>query len=271
MVFALFSRGYRRGGFNAILVGQPQSVLDQLAPIGAGERFGQERLDNFEVGVKSTWLDGAARTRVIGYYQLYRNGQVPSTISFVQPNGGVVNTTIITNGGQVDLYGLEVEADWAVTENWTLNATFNYQPSDIGSYNYIPVGNQIRRSPDISGNNFWGAPVVKWTFSPVYTAELSGDWEWFASADWKHRGKYYIDGTNLAWLPPSEIFDAHLGIRRGGLSLEAYVLNLLDQREFSQGEYGADSSSSTGGSIENEIRLGLPKKREFGVKAIYSF
>ncbi|MBM3515981.1 MAG: hypothetical protein FJX59_20050, partial [Alphaproteobacteria bacterium] len=186
IAFALFSRGYRRGGFNAILVGQPASVLQQLAPIGAGERFGQERLDNAELGLKSTWLDGAARTRLVGYYQWYRNGQVSSTISFVQPNGIVVNTAVITNGGKVDLYGFEFEGDWIVNDNLSVNATFNWQPSDISSYNYVPVGVQIRRSGDISGNSFWGAPVIKWTISPKYTAPLSGDWEWFAAMDYKY-------------------------------------------------------------------------------------
>ncbi len=271
MAFVLFSRGYRRGGFNSILVGQPASVLQQVAAIGATERFGQEKLDNFELGVKSTWFDGRARTQLIGYYQMWKNGQVPSTISFVQPSGGVVNTTITTNGGKVDLSGIELEADWAVTDALVVNATFNYQNSDIKSYNYIPVGTQIRRSANITGNKFWGSPIMKWTLSPTYTAALVGDWEWFTRADWKHRGKYYIDGTNLAWLPPSEIVDFHLGIQREGLSLEAYVANAFNNREFSQGEYGADSSSSTGGSNENEIRLALPRKREVGIRALYKF
>jgi len=271
MVFGLFSRGYRRGGFNAILVGQPASVLAQLAPIGAGETFGQERIDNFELGAKSTWLDSTLRTQLVAYFQKWRNGQVPSTISFVQANGGVVNTSVTTNLGDVNLKGLEFTADWVVSDAFNISATANYTTSSIKNYNYIPVGLQIRRSANVTGNKFWGTPIWKATLSPRYETVLSGDWNWFARADVRYRGKYYIDGTNLAWLPSKITTDVGVGVARDTLRLEAYVSNLFDDREFTQGEYGADSSSTTGGSNENEIRLGLPRKREFGVKATYEF
>jgi iron complex outermembrane receptor protein len=271
LLYALYSRGYRRGGFNSILVGQPASVLAQLAPIGAGERFGQEKLDNWEIGLKSTWLDNRVRTSLVGYYQVWSNGQVPSTISFVQPNGGVVNTTITTNAGKVDLWGIEAQGDMAVTRKFTVNATFNWQPSKIKAYNYIPQGLQIRRSANVNGNKFFGAPQLKATISPSYTDHFVGDWDWFGRGDWRWRGKYYVDATNLAWIPPSHVVDLHFGLRRDNLSIEGYILNLLDDRNFLQGEYGADSSSSTGGSIENEVRLLLPNKRTVGIKAIYTF
>jgi iron complex outermembrane receptor protein len=272
MLFALYSRGYRRGGYNAILVGQPQSVIDQLAPLGAAVEYDQESLDNFELGLKSTWLGGRARTRVVGYYQLWRDGQVPSTISYTQPNGGVVNTTVTTNVGAVDLFGVELEADLAVTNRLTVNAMFNYQGSEIKRYNYIPVGNQIQRDTDIEGNHFWGSPTFKGAISPVYRAPLTDGWNWFARADYRFRGKYYIDGTNLAWLDPNHLVDVRFGAdASSGLRLEGYITNLFDDRSFNQGEYGADSTSSVGGSNENEIRLGLPRKRTFGFRATYSF
>ncbi len=271
LLFALFSRGYRRGGFNSILVGQPASVLAQLAPIGASERFGQEKLDNFELGWKSTMLDNRIRTSLVGYYQIWKNGQIPSQISFVQPNGGVVNTVVTTNAGTVDLYGAELQADFAVSQQLTVSSTFNWQPSKIKAYNYIPAGTQIRRSGNVNGNTFFGAPIAKFTLSPTYTDNLVGDWEWYARGDWRWRGKYYIDATNLAWIPSNNIFDLHFGVRRENLNIEAYVQNIFDDRTAQQGEYGADSSSSTGGSLENEVRLLLANRRTMGIKATYKF
>ena len=67
------------------------------------------------------------------------------------------------------------------------------------------------------------------------------------------------------------MFDLHFGVRRENLTIEAYVLNLANDRNFQQGEYGADSSSSTGGSLENEIRLLMPQRRSMGIKATYQF
>src|SRR5262249_23212895 len=155
----------------------------------------------------------------------------------------------------VDLYGLEFEADWAVTEHLTVNATFDWETSKIKNYNYIPVGLQIRRDANINGKKFWGSPQVKGTISPTYTSHLMGDWDWYARLDWRFRGKYYIDGTNLAWLPFSQTLDLRAGIKTDKISIAAYVTNVSDDRNFVQGEYGSDSSSTTGGSFENEIRL----------------
>ncbi|MSO98284.1 MAG: hypothetical protein EXR11_08715 [Rhodospirillaceae bacterium] len=270
MVFTLFSRGYRRGGFNPGLVGQPQSVLAQLAATGAGLTFAQEKLDNFELGWKSTWMEGRARTTLIGYFQPWRNGQVSDSINFVDPTGSVQRIVVTTNGGVVNLFGLELEAEIAVTENLTVNATANYQGSEIKSYNYL-IGNQIHRSIDVVGNSFWGFPVFKSTVSPTYTAPLAGDWDWYARADWKFKGRYNIDATNIAWVGSHSVFDLRLGAKRDDLTIEAYVTNILDDRHFSFAEYGADSSGSTGASIENEIRLAMPRMRAFGLKVSYTF
>src|SRR5262249_13765283 len=160
---------------------------------------------------------------------------------------------------------IEFEADWAVTEKLTLNASFNWETSKIKNYNYIPVGLQIRRSADVNGNKFWGSPQVKWALSPTYTDHLFGDWDWYTRVDYRYRAKSYIDVTNLAWLPGSHNIDLRVGIQRSSLKIEGYVTNLTDDRNFKQGEYGSDSSSTTGGSNENEIRLGLPNKRAFGI------
>ena len=116
-----------------------------------------------------------------------------------------------------------------------------------------------------------GSPQLKWTVSPTYTDHLMGDWDYYVRADWRYRGKYYADGTNLAWLPSSNIIDLRIGIKTERLSIEAYVTNLNNDRNFTQAEYGSDSSSTTGGSFENEIRLGLPNKRAGGVTVNYSF
>ena len=165
---------------------------------------------------------------------------------------------------------VELEGEVAVTERLTIAGTANYQGSVIKQYNYL-IGNQIRRSIDVEGNSFWGFPTLKFTLSPTYTAPLTGDWEWYARADWRYRGRYNIDATNIAWIGANHVFDLRLGVQRGDLMLEAYATNIFNDSHFQTAEYGADSSSSTGGSIENEIRLNLPRKRTFGLKASYSF
>ena len=115
---------------------------------------------------------------------------------------------------------------------------------------------------------------VGWTFtiSPQYTAHLSGDWDWYARLDWKHRGRYYPNATNIDWIGARNIIDVHLGVKNETFTLEAFALNLNKDYTFQNGEYGADSTccALTAPNI-NEVRLLLPAKRQFGIRGTYSF
>ena len=125
----------------------------------------------------------------------------------------------------------------------------------------------------MNGHSFPNAPVG-WTFTltPTYTAQLTADWEWYARGDWKHRGRYYVDASNVAWIPARDIFDLHLGVKRDNLNIEAFALNLTDNTTFQNGEYGADATCcSLGAANINEVRLLLPARRQFGVKATYNY
>src|SRR6202012_166251 len=90
---------------------------------------------------------------------------------------GVVNTTLTTNVGAVNLYGVEFEADWAVTAHLTVTTNVDYQTSKITQYAYVPEGPHIYNSTNVNGHKFQGAPDWTWALSPTYTDHLVGDWD----------------------------------------------------------------------------------------------
>ena len=271
LVYALWSRGYRPGGFNAVIVGQPASVLAQLAANNARTSYEQEKLDNVEFGIKSTWLDGRVRTRLGVYNEQWSKGQVPNVLFYQNPNLTISQITLVTNIGAVRLRGVEAEGDFAVTENLTVSATLYHQDSRIKSYVYIPAGPEIRGSSDVTGNRFQQAPDWSWTLSPTYTGHLGGIWDWYGRLDYRHRGKYMIDPTNVTWIGATEIVDIRMGVRSDHHSLEFFVTNLTDNSNFTNGAKGSDSLSNIIRPNKNEIRLALPDRRVFGVKAAYNF
>jgi len=87
MVYGLWSVGYSPGGFNASIVGQSAAISAQLAALGSQLTFKQEKLTNFEGGLKSTWADGRVRTTLDGYFDKWQNGQVANSLSVIAPNG----------------------------------------------------------------------------------------------------------------------------------------------------------------------------------------
>ena len=85
LLYALFSRGYRPGGFNSGLVTSSAATIEALkaAVPSAGLSFEEEQLDNYEIGVKSTFMDGRARAVLTYYDSTWKNGQVSNSVPVV--------------------------------------------------------------------------------------------------------------------------------------------------------------------------------------------
>lgn len=272
LAYILFSRGYRPGGFNTALIGNPPAILAQLEAAGGKLSFEQEKLVNFEAGVKSTLLDGRLQTTLAIYTDKWSNGQIANSIFVIQPDGTFRNPVLTLNQGKVDLKGLEADARFAATEELTVSASLGYMDNTITSYVYFPDGNELRGSTVVNGNSLRQAPKWTWSLSPQYEGHLIGDWDWFARADWTHRGKYFIDNTNVAWTAPLDLFNARIGFTNEKIRLEGFVANLTNNKQITEAVSGACCHDIIGNNVTaNAIRIGVPKKRTFGVKGSYEF
>ncbi len=267
MVYVLFSRGYRPGGFNAILQGSPPEVLDQFAQFGASIAYEEERLDNFEAGMKSTWFDGRLQTRLAVYFDPYRDGQNQITIPFTNPDGTLNLASVFVNTGEADLQGFEFEFDAAPTENLTLSGSLGLADSEVKEF-VCGDGVNVRGDNNCDGSRLPSASKWTWTLSADYEDELTGNYNWFARLDYAHLGKYFVDYTNEAWVAPQNIVNLRVGVRSEALTLEAFGANLLDEDNPPSAVIGNDLFTT---ARSNEIRYSLANKSSFGVRAIYNF
>lgn len=267
MVYILFSRGYRPGGFNSILQGSPQAVLDQFAQFGASIAFEEERLDNFEAGWKSTWLGGRVQTRLAVYFDPYRNGQNQITIPFTNPDGTLNLASVFVNTGQADLQGFEFEFDAAPTENLTLSGSLGLADSEVKDF-VCGDGVNVRGDNNCDGSRLPSASKWTWTLSADYEDMLTENYNWFARVDYAHFGKYFVDYTNEAWVAPQDIVNLRFGLRSDALTLEGFATNLLEEDAPPSAVIGNDLFTV---ATSNEIRYSLARKRTFGVRAVYNF
>ena len=267
MVYVLFSRGYRPGGFNAILQGSPQEVVDQFAQFGASVAYDEERLDNFEAGMKSTWLNGRLQTRLAVYFDPYRNGQNQITIPFTNPDGTLNLASVFVNTGEADLQGFEFEFDAAPTENLTLSGSLGLADSEVKNF-VCGDGVNVRGDNNCDGSRLPSASKWTWTLSADYEDTLTDNYNWFARVDYAHLGKYFVDYTNEAWVAPQDIFNLRLGVRSDALTLEAFSTNLFDEDSPPSAVIGNDLFTV---ASSNEIRYSLARKRTFGVRAVHNF
>ena len=290
-VYALFSRGYRPGGFNAALITSTQATLDALRAVvpTAGIAYLQEKLDNYEAGIKSTFLDGRARSTLTVYYDEWLNGQVANSIPVSLPPavpGGPPLTNLIgltTNTGLVALEGIEWEGQFQVTEEFRLSGTFGLNDSKIKTYGscadcanvYGTPGAATGAATGVIGRRLPITPKYMWSVAADYETELTDRFQGFARIDYSHRGKRFTDFAAAAWIPSYDNVNARIGIRDDDMSIEAFVTNLTQNRVMRSTATAAGVDLFTFpaglGPFKNEIRWAPADPRAFGIRAGYNF
>lgn len=112
LVYAVYSEGNSPGGFNGLSA--PRTTFDE------------EKLKNYELGIKARPMDGLT-VNVAGFFNQY-SGQV-LTNNYTTNLGAVDSYS--DNIGDSDILGLELDASWSVNDFLTLSATYAYIDAEV--------------------------------------------------------------------------------------------------------------------------------------------
>lgn len=107
MTYASASYGYKAGGFNSVQV---------------NSLFQPESVDNYELGLKSEWLEHRLRVNVTGYYYKYDNLQ---SLTLVTQPGALV-PSYVTQTGNATGKGVDFEVLAVPVTNLTLSLVGGY-------------------------------------------------------------------------------------------------------------------------------------------------
>lgn len=276
-IYLLFSRGTRPGGFNAGLVTSTQATLDALRLVvpNAGVNFEQEVLENWEAGVKSTWLNGRARTTLTVYSDKWLNGQVQNNVP-VNVNGVANLIGLTVNNGIAQLDGMEFEGQFRATEKLTLSGTFGFNDSKIKSYG-LGLGNCS--DCNVVYGSFAGAigrrlptvPQTTYTLSGEYNSAFDNGLKWFARADYQVQGSKLTDFSGAAKVGDKTNLNARIGVRGEKWSAELFGTNLTDDDTFQAALLGIDVFTFLVPPNKNEMRFSPGLPRMGGIRVTYDF
>lgn len=172
MVYGLFSQGYRAGGNNS-----RRAAATGLVPF----TYKPDIVDNYEIGIKSTFADNRVLLNVTVFQMDWDD---------VQVNGGSVDGqwwlrgTI--NGGTGRSDGVEATLQWAITDNFRVDAggyvaNARYVDEIVRIDDVVPAGTSMPWSPDSSFH-----------FGMDYTIpDVLGGLMWF---------RYDYNYTNSMWI-----------------------------------------------------------------------
>jgi iron complex outermembrane receptor protein len=136
-LFGNIAKGYKSGGIN-------RTVLQPLPEPQFLDPFDKEKVTAYEVGTKSSLLDGRASLNFSAFYNDYKDYQL-ETFTRGLPR--------VLNIGDITSKGIELEGRVLVTDNFELAGTYAYLNSKVkNSLDPALVGNRTPQSPKHSAS-----------------------------------------------------------------------------------------------------------------------
>ncbi len=205
LVYAGFSRGFKAGSFD------PRGA--NITSPEVEEGFDPETLDSYEVGLKSTWMDGRARTNIAVFYSDYKDMQIPGSLPIDTDNDGVNDGFVgtVTNAGKATIKGIEFEGNFLLTENLTLQTSLNLLDAEIKEW--ILNGENVADQREVQNT-----PEFMSFVGLTYMTELSSG-TLSINANWSHKSSivqfetpvpeidqkaYDIANASVVWTSESE-------------------------------------------------------------------
>jgi len=216
--YAKWSRGYKTGGYNL--------RASSLASFTKG--YGPERLDSFEVGLKSSWLNNRLRANIAVFRANYRDIQVNIQSDPLNPA-----VTDIFNAGQARIQGFEL--DLTAKPSRALTFTANYAYLDAG---YRRIIDQVTGANIAARFNFVEAPHhtlavgAQWTLpeTPLGVPGVDVDYYMQSRKFSSTSDVRYIVGDYGLLNARVSLSDIPVGVGRWRLS--AYGRNLTDKQYY---------------------------------------
>ncbi len=158
MIYFSYRRGYKSGGYNPAVGIFFGSDVPEFG-------FKPEKVDAFELGVKSEWILGNAtgHTNIAIYQSNYNDVQVLNDVII-----GVAATTATQNAAEATIKGIEVEGSIRPAENIMLTYGYAYTDAEYDEY-ITPAG------VDLSGLPFLNTPEHMLNLGLTVSQELPGN------------------------------------------------------------------------------------------------
>lgn len=225
MVYGQYSDGFRNGGFPSRTPPGSGLAFDDV-------RYGPEFVETFEIGAKTTLLDGKLRANLAVFQSDYKDQQINAT-ALDPVSGG--NTTTIQNVGESKIKGIELEANLLVTDNFRVDVALGYLDAKLTGITSgdgtLTINNGTNMARTITADDnikLPHAPELQLNIGANYSFYLNNGDEIRNRVDLFHESEQFGSIANydfgripsttrvnylLTWAPDDKPFELALGAR----------------------------------------------------------
>ena len=217
MVYGSWRRGFKSGGFQPAPVGTPA--------LGATP-FDPEKVDAYEVGLKSSLLDRVLTFNIDLFLSKIRDQQVLQTLP------GAVN--LVSNAGRTTAKGVDVQIRARPIPALRLTGDLTYQEARYDRY--LTLFNGVQQ--DFSGKAQFRSPDITVAGSAEYDIDLGAAGTLTPAVQYSYRSRLFYTAANLTtpgiFQPGYFLADARLAYTpaKGNWDLAAWVRNIGGTKYF---------------------------------------
>jgi iron complex outermembrane receptor protein len=274
LTFLKYTRGYKSGGFSAGNFAEGRTGYTE-----------PEYINSYEFGIKQTLAERLTANVSLFYYD-YEDAQYPSTVRDPVSN---INQTRFFNLEAATSAGVEIEANWAVTDAFNLYLSYAYLDTEIKDDRCFIDGDDTGYSGQLISPQ--GRPCAPFSFggqvgqridggrlpsTPEHKMAVNANYTWHttagnltASGTWTYKDETYYSvftrdhnlapsysetDVRLLWNDPNDRY-----------TIIAFAKNVFDQ----EGYEGAGASMSAWGVQSRTRSLTFP--RTYGLEAQFRF
>jgi iron complex outermembrane receptor protein len=163
-LYFTYSEGFKGGSFDPRGQTSAAPDIDGDGTVSDAEifefmSFDPEFVDSYEVGVKSSWMDGRVKTSLAVFFADYTDVQIPGSFGF-DSNGDGVNDTFIgitSNAGDADMTGIEFEGSAMLSDAFSLGWAIGYLDAEFNEFidatgNNVADERVFQNTPDLTAN-----------------------------------------------------------------------------------------------------------------------
>ncbi len=236
ILYGIYAKGYKPGG----VIG---SAGAELVP--PTTTYEQEESDNFELGVKTSFADNRV---ILNAAVFFIDAQDIQLTTPLQSGGEGTFTSVVTNQGSGETYGIELDATWLVNDNLTLGATYALASTEFTEgcdefqWTLTSGGGQLQDSENCTGtspNGQGSGSIVGNQFPLSSENQFSayadvrlpsfGETEFFANLSYSWEDEKPVQVHNQAWVPAASLVDLRLGWETDTWTIAIYGRNLTDE------------------------------------------
>jgi outer membrane receptor protein involved in Fe transport len=245
----------------------------------------EEEQWTYEAGFKSTWLDRRITANLSVFYIDWTNQSMFARAELPNSSGTTNTTTILINAGKSKIVGLELESNFAATDNLLLFANYGFNDGEFTEGTDSDLILLTGGDGDLTGHTIPNSPQHSVIFGFDATAPISAGLEGFLRSDFLYESEHFTSSSNFGTLGERKIVNLHAGLRSDNWTLTFYVRNLTDDEtplsvfnfvnfavdEIVTPDYPDGREAENNGEFPNMYALNPQRGRDIGMEFQWRF